>query len=311
MYTCPACQKTHEEDKFYCDCCEKYYCSLECLQYKNFPEHDERGVRYMTDLKTSCCDSCCCAKCFTRLLYIDVDQSTLVCDMCEKYFHDTCDCYLENGNETCMCRLCIDLKNDEKKYICKPCHEKHNVEPLDFFNLFDVENSNSPEWKNLVSRQYFGKRVKDKRIMIEGYRKDYTGFDFSDCKKFEKLSRLLDPDYPLYMFGKSECKSDDVNQDVIEEILNYGKSEGESKFKAFIRKCSNCTLIECNCEFCKNVKCNTLLFRLMFYNSELNDISNGWDTGNDFTPIEILKSIAERPDNACNCDICRFWKAYD
>lgn len=314
MHTCPLCQKTHEEDKFFCDECQEYYCSLECLQYKNFPEHDERGVGELADLTFNCCDTCYCAKCHSWMMYSDTGEVILWCEICERLFHDNCDCDIENGSESCMCKLCIDLKNNEKKVICKACHEQYDVEQLSFADLYDLEkyiSFESPEWENLVSRQFFGRRAKgefpDPKNM-----EYYIGFDFSDCKKFEKLKEILNRHYSTVVLVKNEDASDKVNQYITKEIVNYKEFENIQEFyKACIRDCLNCKHIECECKFCKNVKCNTLLFRLMFNDFGLNDHSNAWDMGNDFTPIEILKSIAENSENDCNCDICQFWKAYN
>jgi hypothetical protein len=210
-------------------------------------------------------------------MYDGEDEIIVWCEKCKRFFHDDCECDIEHGNESCMCKLCINLKNNEKKVICPACHDECNVKQFGFENLIDIEqfiSFDSPEWENLVSRQYFGRRAK--MVCTDpNFAKHYIGFDFSECKKFEKLKEVVD----LPKFNLS----------------NYLPIKS----------------IECDCKFCKNIKCNTLLFRLMFNDFELNDDSNAWDMGNDLTPVRVLNEFAKSPENNCSCEICQFWKAYN
>ena len=286
MFTCPACQKTHEETKFYCDECHEHHCSLDCLKYKDFPEYDECRAQELSDLTFSCCGRCYCTKCHSWMMYADTDEIILWCEKCERFFHEDCQCDIDNGNDSCMCRLCIDLKKDWKKVICPACHKEHNVKQFSFVNLHDV-------------KQYIDSRI---------------SFDFSNCKKFKKFREALYQDYAtsISFYVKSKDDSDSDDQLVINELSDHEKSKNWKEiFETFIRNCMDCVNMECDCELCKNVKCNTLLFRLLFSDKKLNDDSDAWDYGNDFAPVKVLKSIAERSDNNCNCDICKFWKAYN
>lgn len=314
MYTCPACQKTHEESKFYCDECQKYHCSLECLKYKDFTEYDECRAQELSDLTFSCCGTCYCTKCHSWMMYADTDEIILYCEKCERFFHDECECDIDHGNESCMCKLCIDLKNNEKKVICPACHNECNVKQFGFENLIDIEqfmSYDSPVWGNLDARQYYGKRVK--MVYTDpNFMKRYIGFDFSECKKFEKLKEVLNRQYSTVVLVKNEDASDKANQYITKRIVNYKEFENIQEFyKAYIRDCLECKHIECDCKFCKNIKCNTLLFRLMFHDSDLNDGCNAWDMGNDLTPVRVLNEFAKSPENNCNCEICQFWKAYE
>lgn len=281
MYTCPVCQKTHEENKFYCDYCLEFYCSLECLKYQNFPEHDKFGVREMSDLTFNCCGTCYCAKCHSQLMYSGTDEIIRVCELCNRFFHDDCNCEIDPycGNESCMCKLCIDLQKGEKKIICKACHNQRNIKQFSFADLSDIKQFiqlDSPEWKNLICRHYYGRRAEvefpDSRTM-----EHYIGFNFSNCKKYKQLIETFESN--RYVLSTAECL--------------FANS------------------IECDCNLCKNIKCKTTFARLMFNDWELNDGSNAWDMGCDLTPVEVLKAIAENPENNCDCEICQFWRAYN
>ena len=280
MFTCPACQKTHEETKFYCNECNEFYCSLECLKYQNFPEYNvlytykstfkwlvnsgwpfASGVKYymhdMTDLTFSCCNTCYCAKCHSHLIGSPRRENILFCERCKKLFHNDCNTDLKNGSSSCMCKLCVGTTLGIKYIICKKCHEKCNIRQLNLSDLNDVNqfiSFDSPEWENLIY---------EKRLNSTNGGQDIL-FDFSDCKKYRGI---VDDTIPL----------DEDN-----------------------------VLIECDCEMCKNIKCPTTLFRLMYSCPELLD-ATGWDDGLDIGPIVGLGLFACHRRNDCNCKICQFW----
>ncbi len=270
MYTCPVCQKTHEERKFFCDHCVKYYCSLECLKYQNFPEYNvrhtykwsvwpnwpfgSRGKYYMhdmTDLTFSCCNTCYCAKCYSHLIDSPSRENILFCERCKKLFHNDCHSNLKKGNASCMCKLCVSTTLGVKYIICKKCHEKRNIRQLNLSDLNDVKqfiSFDSPEWENLIC--YDGGQD--------------ISFDFSECKKY---------------------------RGIVDDTISLDEDN---------------ILIECDCELCKNIKCPTTLFRLMYSCPELLD-ATGWDDGLDIGPIVGLGLFACHPRNDCNCKICQFW----
>lgn len=173
MYTCPYCQKIHNEDKFYCIECQKHYCSIECLKYQNSPEYDIHQLGDLSDMTFSCCGNRFCMKCYSEVIYYNRDDDIIYfCNKCNNFFHG--DCYLDSlsqGDATCMCKLCIDLDNCTKNIICRKCHDEEDAKLFSFSNLSDIER--------------------------------YLPLDFSKCKKYKRLVDIVNS----YSYNFLDCLS--------------------------------------------------------------------------------------------------------
>lgn len=282
MYTCPTCQTTHDEHRFYCDGCVKFYCSLGCLKYQDFPEYNvlyrqdmlnytysapnteywtNGYIHEMTDLSFICCDTCYCAKCHSQLINSPQRENILFCDMCKRFFHNDCHSDLKYGYESCMCPMCISLELGLKIVVCKNCHEAYNVRPVSMSDLNDLKqfiSFDSPEWKKLIYKDDSNSKDGEQDI----------SFDFSKCQKYQHVKEALE--------NLDTIKEEDV-------------------------------LVKCDCELCRNIKCPTTLFRLMYNYPELLDITDDWDKGHDISPILALEMFTSHCPNKCHCEVCQFW----
>ncbi len=252
--------------------CNNFFCSLECLKYQDFPEYDVCGLNELTDLTFSCCNTCYCAKCHLQLIDSDDYSSISFCDMCERFYHyKKCRSgkIVDDGFKRCMCRLCVDLKHDKKKIICRSCHVKHNVKEVCFKDEFDILQCTS-----------------------------LYPYDFSDCEKFWSIIEAFESH--CHMVFKNPCRK---------MAIITKKPKPYVLARAWLR----CMLEnhDCDCNICKNIKCNTLLFRLILHNGHINFKNNYWDEGRDLTPVKALYEYASRPDNDCDCEVCQYWRSYN
>lgn len=241
------------------------------------------------------------------------------------------------------CPICQE-SNSKSKIYCDKCHKSYCS--LKCFRHFDIPLEHKYTMGELsdleftcCKTQYCAKCFA--RILIEHDHKDVDKHPWRcwECNKFFHTECDSDMDHDMKCCMCQVCvKLDDfhlkrmickkchdlhdvkqfylVNLEDVKQYASYDLSVCK-KFEYLKENCFNCNfeisdclLINCDCESCKNIKCPTTLIRLMFGDRKWNEETQNWGSGLDITPIFTLNELASSPDNECNCEICKFWKEY-
>ncbi len=241
------------------------------------------------------------------------------------------------------CPVCQE-SNSKSKIYCDNCHEyycslkcfRHYVVPLE--HVYTVGEVSNLEF-TCCKTQYCAKCFA--QILIEhGRDVDRKPWHCSVCEKFfhDECDREMEigigccmcrlcVELGSFYFKNMVCKKchddnevkqfylmnlEDVKQYASYDLSNCKKFKylKENSFKSKF-EISECLSIRCDCEACKNIKCPTTLIRLMFGDRKWNEENPYMCSALCITPIFILNELAISPDNNCDCEICRFWKAYD